>query len=139
MTATASQIGGLNPAPDQLSLEEVSRAVPAQIKNMITQEFVDQINSIAADPLLAEQIRNNFISFTSVMKDGKFKVTDYLNAVTYVSYKLMGYTNKDSYLRTFPKRHADLVAKGADEKTISSYVVAYNRGKLPNQIGRAHV
>ncbi len=125
---------GIVPAPDQLTLKDVQQAVPAQLKNTITQEFVDQINTIAADPLLAEQIRNNFISYTVVMQDGKFKIGDYLNAVTYVSYKLMGYSNQDAYLRTFPQRHADLVAKGCDAKTISSYVTAYARGKLPNLI-----
>lgn len=125
---------GMTPAPDQLTLEDVARAVPPQLKNTITQTFVDQINNIAADPLLAEQIRNNFISYTSVMQDGKFKIDDYLNAVTYVSYKLMGYNNQDSYLRTFPQRHAALVAKGADAKTISAYVTAYARGKLPNLV-----
>lgn len=125
---------GMVPAPDQLTLEQVAKAVPAQLKNMITQAFVDQINNIAADPLLAEQIRNNFLSYTVVMQDGKFKITDYLNAVTYVSYKLMGYSNQDSYLRTFPQRHADLVVKGCDAKTISSYVAAYAKGKLPNLI-----
>jgi hypothetical protein len=57
-----------------------------------------------------------------------------MNAVAYVSYKMMGYSNQDSYYRTFPDRHAVLVARGASSKDISSYVAAYNKNKLVNNI-----
>lgn len=122
------------PAADLLTLEQVQKAVPPTLKTSITQSLVDQVNTIVADPLLAEQIRNNFISYTAVMKEGKFKMEDYLHAVTYVSYKLMGYNNQDSYARTFPGRHHALVAKGTSTKDIAAYVSAYARGKLVNLI-----
>ena len=122
------------PAADLLTVEAVSGAVPAHLKNNITQNLVDQINNITTDPLLAEQVRNNFISYTAVMKEGKFKIEDYLHAVVYVSYKLMGYSNKESYFRTFPDRHQTLLAKGTSEKDIAAYVAAYARGKLVNLI-----
>jgi hypothetical protein len=113
-----------------LTQVEVVKALPANLKSAVTQQLVDNINNITTDPLIAEQIRNNYISYTSVMKDGKFKIDDYLNAVAYVSYKLMGYTNQESYFRTFPQRHQALVAKGTSAKDISAYVSAYARGKL---------
>lgn len=68
------------------------------------------------------------------MQDGRYKIEDYMNAVAYVSYKLMGYSNQDSYFRTFPDRHANLVAKGTSAKDISSYVAMYNKNKLVNNI-----
>lgn len=117
-----------------LSREMVERALPANLKMAATQEFTDQINNIVADPLVAEQVRNNFISYSTVLRDGKFKTGDYLHAVTFVSFKLMGMSNQDAYFRTFPKRHADLVAKGMSAKDISAYVAAYARGKLVNLI-----
>ena len=101
---------------------------------MASQQFVDQINNMVADPLVAEQVRNNFISYTSVLRDGKFKTEDYLHAVTYVSFKLMGMSNQDAYFKTFPQRHANLVAKGTSSKDIATDVSAYNRGKLVNLI-----
>jgi hypothetical protein len=125
--------GGGNP-PALLTVAEVQQAVPANMKGHITQAFVDQINNLVQDPILAEQIRNNFISYARVMQEGKFKTEDYLNAVTYVSYKLMGYNNEESYCKTFPARHQALVAKGTSQKDISAYVSAYNRGKLVNLI-----
>ncbi len=125
---------GMTPTTGQLTLAQVEQSVPANLKNMITQQFVDQINNIAADPILAESIRNNFVSFTNVMKDGRFKIEDYLNAVTYVSYKLMGYSNQDAYQRTFPARYQALVNRGALPKDISAYVAAYNKNKLVNLV-----
>jgi hypothetical protein len=122
------------PAADLLTVAQVAGAVPPNLKSSITQAFVDNVNQIVTDPLIAEQVRNNFIGFTGVMKEGKFKLEDYLNAVLYVSYKAMGYSNKESYFRTFPQRHAHLVAKGTSEKDISAYVSAYNKGKLVNLI-----
>jgi hypothetical protein len=117
-----------------LTKEIVERAVPANLKNAVTQSLVDQVNNAAADPLIAEQIRNNFVSYTGVLKDGKFKTEDYLNAVCYVSYKLMGDTNKDAYFKAFPQRYQALLQKGTSEKDISAYVSAYAKGKLVNLI-----
>lgn len=117
-----------------LTVEQVERALPANLKNAATQSFTDQINNIIGDPLVAEQVRNNFVSYTSVLRDGKFKTEDYLHAVVYVSHKLMGMTNQDAYFKTFPARHAALMAKGTSSKDIAAYVSAYNRGKLVNLI-----
>ena len=117
-----------------LTQQEVVKALPANLKSCVTQSLVDNINNISADPLVAEQIRNNYISYTAVLKDGKFKTEDYLSAVAYVSFKLMGYTNQEAYYRTFPARHQALLAKGTSSKDIAAYVSAYARGKLVNLI-----
>lgn len=117
-----------------LTKELVERAVPANLKSSITQQLVDRINGAVTDPIIAENIRDNFIHYTSVLKDGKFKTEDYLNAVMYVSFKLMGNTNHDAYMKTFPQRYQDLLAKGTHSKDIAAYVAAYNKGKLVNLV-----
>jgi len=117
-----------------LSVQDVKQALPATLRSAATQELTDKINNIVADPIVAEQVRDNFISYAAVLKDGKFKTEDYLHAVTYVSFKLMGYNNEEAYARTFPARHQQLLAKGASKKEISAYVSAYHKGKLVNLI-----
>ena len=92
--------------------------------------MVDTLNGVSADPIIAQNIRDNFISYSGVLKDGKFKTEDYIHAMAYVSYKLMGYSNEDAYARTFPQRHANLIAAGKSKKDISAYVSAYHKGKL---------
>ena len=117
-----------------ITKELVARALPGNLKSVATDQLADMINQISTDPLIAEQIRDNFLSYTSVLKDGKFKVEDYLNAVAYCSYKLMGDSNQDAYFKTFPQRYANLVAAGRTPKEISSYVAAYAKGQLVNKI-----
>lgn len=117
-----------------LTIQEVASALPATLKSSVTQALVDTINTITSDPMQAEYIRENFISYTSVLKDGKFKTEDYLSAVSYVSFKLMGDTNQDAWCKTFPQRYQILVSRGATSKEISAHVSAYNKGKLVNLI-----
>ena len=96
-----------------LTVDNIKEALPAHLKNSASQNLADHVNQIAQDPEVAEHVRNNFISYTAVLTQGKFQVEEYINAVAYVSYKIMGYTNKESYARTFPQRYAALAARGA--------------------------
>lgn len=113
-----------------LTKEMVVQALPPNLKSAATQEFTDRINNIVNDPVVADQIRDNFISYASVLKDGRFKTEDYLHAVVYVSHKLMGLSNQDAYARTFPARMQTLIAKGTSGKDISAYVHAYHKNKM---------
>lgn len=117
-----------------LTVDEVKRVVPSNLRTAIDQGFVDVLNHASNDPIVAEEIQNNFVNYTKVLVEGRFKLEDYLNAVTYVSHKLMGKTNKDAYALTFPTRYNNLMAKGTSEKDISSYVAAYHKNKLVNLI-----
>ena len=117
-----------------LDIAQVEKALPATLRGAATQSLVDTINQISSDPLVAEVIRDNFISYAHVLRDGKFKTEDYVHAVAYVSYKLMGNSNQDAYFKTFPQRYSSLVSRGATPKDISAYVAAYNKGKLVNLI-----
>ena len=117
-----------------LSKDQLAVALPSNLKHAATQALADMVNNIVQDPLVAEQVRNNFLSYSAVLKDGKFKTEDYVHAVTFVSFKLMGDSNQDAYFKTFPQRHAALVARGATPKEISGYVSTYARGKLVNLI-----
>lgn len=116
-----------------LTLETVKAVMPKRAKPLVTQDLVDKVNSIK-DPEIAKQVRDNFIGYAHVLSDGKYSVEDYLNAVIYTSYKLMGLNNQESYIRTFPDRYARLVAKGTAQKDLSAYVTAFAKGKLVNAI-----
>lgn len=117
-----------------LTRDEIERALPSNLRSAATQQLTDALNNIAVDPEIAEEIRRNFVGYTAVLKDGKFKTEDYLHAVAYVSFKLMGYSNREAYEKTFPQRMNDLIARGAQSKDIAAYVSAYSKGKLVNLI-----
>ena len=117
-----------------LTLQQVAHALPPNLKNNVTQQLVDNINNCVTDPIMAEAIKDNFLSYTQVLSEGKFKTEDYLSAVIYVSFKLMGMSNQDAYARTFPARYRTLLNNGTSAKDISSYVSMYNKGRLVNLI-----
>jgi hypothetical protein len=119
---------------EPLNIDQFKLALPDKVKKSVNQELIDQINATLAEPELYENYRDNLLSYTRVMADGRFKVQEYVNAVRYVSHKLMGSTNIEAYTKTFPDKYARFVAQGVAAKDIASYVTAYNKSKLVNLI-----
>ena len=117
-----------------LTAEQFRQALPDKVKKSINQELIDQVNATLSEPELFEAYRDNLLSYTKVMADGKFKVSSYVDAVRYVSHKLMGSTNIDAYSKTFPDKITRFMAQGVSDKDIASYVTAYNKSKLVNLI-----
>lgn len=119
---------------NNLTLEQFRDVLPKQVRGAISDELIDAVNVAIANSELRENFRDNLLSYTSVMKDGKFKIESYINAVKYVSLKLLGSSNVDAYLKTFPDKHQWFIAQGTSSKDISAYVAAYNKTKLVNLI-----
>ena len=117
-----------------LTVEQFKQALPDKVKKSINQELIDQINTTLSEPELFESYRENLLSYTKVMADGRFKVDSYIQAVKYVSHKLMGCTNIEAYTKTFPDKYQRFVQQGVQAKDIASYVTAYNKSKLVNLI-----
>lgn len=117
-----------------MTVEQFREALPDKVKKSVHQDLIDQINNTLSEPEMFEVYRDNLLSYTKVMQDGKFKIDQYLNAVKYVSHKLMGRTNIDAYSRTFPDKIARFAQDKVSDKDISAYVSAYNKSKLVNLI-----
>lgn len=117
-----------------LTLEQVKTSLPPGNRNNVTQDMVNQLNALSKDPEEARYIRENFISFSQVLMEGKFRLGDYVQAVMFVSYKVMGKTNLDAYRLTFPDRYKSMVDAGKPQKDIASMITAYNKGVLVTKI-----
>jgi len=118
----------------QFSLATVQQAAPAAVRKRIDQDFVDLLNNISTDPEYADIFRENALNYLHVLKEGKFQMEQYLNAVKYVSFKVMEDTNIAAYTKTFPQKYQEFLANGVSDKDISRYVTAYNQSKLVNLI-----
>jgi len=127
MTKTVSSTG-------VISKELFVKALPKQCKNNITDEVVANINNVLFDEVAKEAFRDNLLSYTSVMMSGKFKIGSYVDAIKFVSFKLLGSSNEVSYLKAFPQRYQRLLDLGKNSKEISSYVAAYNKSILVQKI-----
>ncbi len=113
-----------------LTIGEVRDSLPANFRNNITEHMVDQLNSLSSNPEEARYMQENFVGFSQVLMEGRYKVGDYVRAVMYVSHKVMGKSNMASYMATFPERYQAMIDRGNQPKDISSIVSAYNKGAL---------
>lgn len=115
-------------------MDVVRQVLPTKFARAITDENVAQWNLVTSDPDMAAYYRENFITYSKVLNEGKFTVDEYLNAVMYCSHRLAGETTKDSYLRVFPHKAAEWLVKGVKTKTQDAYVSMYNNTKLVRKI-----
>lgn len=113
-----------------ITIDELKGALPPALRKGVNQELLDHLHSTINDPEALANYTENIISYTSVLREGKFKLISYLNAVRYVSFKLRNMTNQDAYIKTFPLKYKDFLARGVSSKDIASYISAYNKGKL---------
>ena len=120
--------------PSQLTEEEFRSVLPAKVKKSVNPALIAGINKVLANPAALDFLRDNILGYTQVMQDGRFKLIQYLNAVHYVSHKLMGATNREAYIKTFPEKYKRFLAEGVSDKDIASYSTAFNKTKLVNLI-----
>ena len=119
---------------ESLTKDQFIRVLPKEFKSRLTDEVMDSINDLLSDPQLRENFRDNLLSYTGVMKEGRFKIQGYIDAVRYVSHKLLGSSNIEAYTKTFPVRFQRMVNEGMENKQISSFCAAYNKTMLVNKI-----
>lgn len=119
---------------DQQTIDQFKGALPATLKKSVNPELIKKIQQTLNDPDMYETYRENLLSYAKVMAEGKFKVSGYIDAVKYVSHKLMGDSNIAAFSKTFPDKLAKWNAQGMASKDIASYVTAYNKSKLVNLI-----
>jgi len=132
MTSKTAAIAEVDPE-SKLTIVQLQGGLPAKMRKYVTQDMVDVVND-TEDGDFREHYRNNVLGFTSVLREGRYKTLDYVNAVKFVSFKLLGDGNTIAYSKTFPERYQRLVDKGITGKNIASYSTAYNRGELVNKI-----
>lgn len=122
----------MNVGIDEYTLKQ---ALPKQLRGNIPEGLVEAINDISSsDNYMRASYKDNILGYMHVLKDNKFKITEYLNAVRYVSYRLMGLGVHESYSKTFPDRVKRLMDEGATPKYMSSFSSAYNKTKIVTMI-----
>ena len=118
-----------------LTKDIVLKCLPKAKKSHVTDEFIERLNaSLTGSEVEREAIRNNFIGYMSVCADSNFSLDQYLSAVKFCSYKLMGDNSVTAYAKTFPDRYARILTDIDKQSYINQYAAAYNKGKLVNAI-----
>lgn len=117
-----------------ISEQELKQALPEHVKKNVTPQLLQRVNQTLNDPEAYDTYRENLLGYAHVLMEGKFKMTNYVDAVKYISYKLMGRTNKDAFTLVFPEKITKWDADGVESKDQASYITAYNASKLVNLI-----
>jgi hypothetical protein len=121
----------------------VQGLVRKQWRSYIDDEFIDRLNNLGGESKVLSKIyKDNFFSWLKAVSGDdwdcrKYGIEDYVNAVKFVSLRLLGNTVLDSYKEVFPDR-VMLVEKEYEEDGDSSKLKerlnwlasAYSKGKL---------
>lgn len=118
----------------ELTEEQFKEALPKRLRKNVDTTIMDKVNELIKDPTLRETYREGLLSYTSVMAEGRYKIEGYLDAVKFVSCKLLGATDLKAWTTTFPDRYQHYVNIGSDSSHIASVVNAYRKGALVNKI-----
>ena len=104
------------------SLEAFIKHLPKKAKKLAPEVKEYYLKVLEDEPDMVDDL----ISYTKVLEGGKFSVDQYINAVRFVSYQMMGYNNTESYLKVFPEKLGTLHT--------DKYAAKYNKSKLVTEL-----
>lgn len=122
------------PAVQLISKEILMKAMPKTRKDSVSDEFVAKVNDLLQDENTREMFRDNLLGFTRVLQDARVDLNEYVNAIKYTSYKLLGDSNLQAWTKTFPERLQRLLDRGAPEIDIHRAVHSFSRTYLVTSI-----
>lgn len=117
-----------------LTMDQLKHCIPKGVNVTINQALVDKVNDIITNDEYAIEFRQNLMTYTSVLSNSKYKIQDYINAVKFVTCKLLGDKNELAYAKTFPDRYDKLIKAGKSAKDISAYTSGYAANQIVVQI-----
>jgi len=120
ITKDSSLIGS-----QRLSREVVTAGMDKRTAKRVTDEIIDLVSDLVLDPELAESYLDNWVTFNTVLSTGRHKMTDYANAVKFVSFRLMDASIIDAYAKTFPVKVGAWKVAGWADKDIASQASRY--------------
>jgi len=113
-----------------LTVDTLKATMPKRMRHNINQSLVDTLNKLVTDPDERVYFRENLLSYTHVLQDPNVKLEAYIHAVRYVSYKLMGMTNQDAWIKTFPDRYQRILNDGKSDVHLRATVSGYTKNKI---------
>lgn len=119
---------------DHLTKDMIAGAIPdKRFRKYITDDLVDIINS-EPDSELRRVFRDNTLTYASVLSTGKHSLAAYVNAVKFVSLRLLGDKASTAYSKVFPDRYQSLVDRGSSASAIASFADNYGKTGLITKI-----
>lgn len=108
--------------------------LPPAMRKQLTPELMHEISDVKGDVQLLESYRDNIIGHTHILRGSAYTLKDYAKACRFVTFLLLGESQKNAYIRTFPDRYKGFKAAGLTDKQISARTSMYASGKLVLQV-----
>jgi hypothetical protein len=119
---------------DYITKDQLAGALPdKRFRKHLTDEVVDLVNS-EANSELRRVFRDNALTYASVLSTGRYSLTAYINAIKFVSLKLMGDKSSTAYSKVFPDRYQNLINKGTSASQIACFADNYGNNSLITKI-----
>ncbi len=115
---------------EAVSIEELKSTLPERLKRNVSPAVMHRVNEVLGDPEVYETYRENLLGYSHVLQHGRFKMVNYVDAVKFVSYKLMGKNSKQAFQLVFPEKMSRWAMEGVESKDQASYITSYNGSKL---------
>jgi len=115
---------------DHLTRDMLIGTLPdKRFRKYVTDDLVDLVNA-EPDSELRRVFRDNTLTYSSVLSTGKHSLAAYVNAVKYVSLRLIGDKASTAYSKVFPDRYQALIDKGSSASYIASFADNYGKNGL---------
>ena len=110
-----------------IGITEIKPLVPRKMGNSLTPVMINRLNTADKDSFIQETIENIFRGYLGLLSEYNYGMEEYIDASIFVGYKFHGYTNLDSFKRTFPQRYNNYILNGADTKEVAAIASGYSR------------
>ena len=106
-------------------IELFIKSLPKKHQKKIDEETIEYLKDLLEGEFGSE-IFEDLISYPKVLEEGKFSIREYINAVKFVSFQMMGYGVTESYLKVFPEKYG--------HQYLDRYASKYNKSKLVTEL-----
>ena len=95
-----------------MTLEEFRALMPKKKQKFINQELLDMVKAAEHSGDFSGEFEKKVISYSSVLTQGRYKTSDYISAVEFVTYYLSGDEQAEAYVKTFPDKVKRRILEG---------------------------
>lgn len=118
-----------------ITLELLQNQLGNKRSHLITQNTVDEINSLIEDPDYGEVFVEQYISYFNIIeKDTVWSTPKYMNALKFFTLVESRHSLVDAYVKVFPERLQARLDRGERKSDMSGEASRYNTSQLVNEI-----
>jgi hypothetical protein len=115
---------------DTLTKDMLVGSLPdKRFRKYVTDDLVAVVNS-EPDSEIRRVYRDNILTYSTVLSAGKYSLSAYINAVKFVSLKMLGDKSSTAYSKVFPDRYQNLITKGTSASQIACFADNYGKNSL---------